>query len=83
MAADVASYIGLSLSISLPLSLAVAAFGAAAGLGTLFSAAVEGMARQPEASGKIMVSTVIGGALIEAMAIYVLIMIFLLMGKIG
>jgi F-type H+-transporting ATPase subunit c len=83
MVSEVASYVGPALAISLPLSLGVAAAGAAAGLGTVFAAAVEGMARQPEASGKIMVNTMIGGALIEAMAIYVLIMIFLLMGKMG
>jgi len=83
MVAEVTSYVGAALAVSLPLSLGVAAAGAAAGLGTVFAAAVESIARQPEAAGKIMVNTMIGGALIEAMAIYVLIMFFLLMGRMG
>jgi len=83
MVAEVASYVGPALAVSLPLSLGVAAAGAAAGLGTVFASAVESIARQPEAAGKIMVNTMIGGALIEAMAIYVLIMFFLLMGRMG
>ena len=71
------------LSIFLPLSLGVAAFGSAIGLGRAVASAMEATARQPEASGKILVNMMAGCALIEALTIYVLIVVFLLMGKIG
>lgn len=71
------------LSIFLPLSLGVAAFGSAIGLGKAVASAMEATARQPEASGKILVNMMAGCALIEALTIYVLIVVFTLMGKIG
>jgi F-type H+-transporting ATPase subunit c len=37
----------------------------------------EGIARKPEASGKIMTTTIIGLALIESLAIYTLVIIFI------
>ena len=58
------------LHIGYPLGLGLAAVGAALGLGRAVSAAVEATARQPEASGKIMVTMIIGCAFIEALAIY-------------
>ena len=71
------------LAFSLPLSLGLAAFGSAVGLGRAVAAAMEATARQPEASGKILVNMMAGCALIEALTIYALIVVFLLMGKIG
>lgn len=71
------------LAIFLPLSLGLAAFGSALGLGRAVAAAMEATARQPEASGKILVNMMAGCALIEALTIYALIVVFLLMGKIG
>ncbi len=71
------------LSIFLPLSLGLAAFGSALGLGKAVASAMEATARQPEASGKILVNMMAGCALIEALTIYALIVVFLLMGKIG
>ena len=73
----------IALSLSLPLSLGLAAFGSALGLGRAVGAAMEATARQPEASGKILVNMMAGCALIEALTIYALIVVFLLMGKIG
>jgi F-type H+-transporting ATPase subunit c len=55
------------------LGLAAAAIGSAAGLGRAVSAALEGTARQPEAANDIRTSMIIGCALIEALAIYMLI----------
>ena len=75
--------IQVMLAISLPLSLGLAAFGSAIGLGRAVAAAMEATARQPEASGKILVNMMAGCALIEALTIYALIVVFLLMGKIG
>ncbi|HET6350457.1 MAG TPA: ATP synthase F0 subunit C, partial [Candidatus Krumholzibacteria bacterium] len=44
--------------------------------------AMEAIGRQPEASGKIQTAMIIGAALIEALTIYALATVFLLMGKI-
>lgn len=71
------------LALSLPGSLALAAAGSAIGLGRVVATAVEATARQPEASGKIMVNMMAGAALIEALTIYVLILVFMLIGKIN
>ena len=73
----------IALSVFLPLSLGLAAFGSALGLGRAVGSAMEATARQPEASGKILVNMMAGCALIEALTIYALIVVFVLMGKIG
>ena len=72
-----------ALAIFLPLSLGIAAFGSAFGLGKAVSSAMEATARQPEASGKILVNMMAGCALIEALTIYTLIVVFVLSGKIA
>ena len=46
------------------------------------ASAMEATARQPEASGKILVNMMAGCALIEALTIYVLVVVFVLSGKI-
>ena len=71
-----------ALAIFLPLSLGIAAFGSAMGLGRAVGSAMDATARQPEASGKILVNMMAGCALIEALTLYVLIFGFVLMGKI-
>ncbi len=73
----------IALAICLPLSLGIAAFGSAIGLGKAVASAMEATGRQPEASGKILVNMMAGCALIEALTIYALIVVFLMMGKIG
>ena len=72
-----------ALAIFLPLSLGIAAFGSAMGLGRAVGSAMDATARQPEASGKILVNMMAGCALIEALTLYVLIVVFVLSGKIG
>ena len=72
-----------ALAIFLPLSLGIAAFGSALGLGKAVASAMEATARQPEASGKILVNMMAGCALIEALTIYVLVVVFVLSGKIS
>ena len=57
--------------------------GAGIGIGLATSKAVEGSARQPEASGKITSALILGCALAEATAIYGLViglMIIIMMG---
>ena len=65
------------LRLAYPIGLGIAAVGSALGLGKAVSAAMEATGRQPEASGKIMVSMIIGCAFIEALTIYALISVFL------
>ena len=71
------------LSLSVPLALGMAAMASAFGLGRAVSAAMDAMARQPEAGGQIQTAMIIGCALIEALTIYVLVLAFVLQGKIG
>ena len=71
------------LGLALPLGLGIAAFGGGLGLGKAVSGAMEAMGRQPEAIGQIQTAMIIGLAFIEALTIYALISVFVLMGKIG
>jgi F-type H+-transporting ATPase subunit c len=54
------------------------AIGAAAGIGRLAAAALEGSARQPEAGGDIRTTMIIAAALIEGVAFFGLIVCILL-----
>lgn len=58
--------------------------GVGAGIGTGISTgkAVEGIARQPEASGKITVALLLGNAFAEATAVYGLLVALMILGKI-
>ncbi len=54
-------------------AIGIAAFGCGLGQGNGLKAAVEGIARNPEASGKITTTLIIGLALIESLCIYALV----------
>lgn len=58
--------------------------GIGAGIGTGLSTgkAVEGIARNPEASGKITVALLIGNAFSEATAVYGLLVALMILGRI-
>ncbi len=58
------------------LSIGIAAFGCGMGQGRAAAAALEGIARNPNASGKILVPLILGLALIESLAIYALVISF-------
>ena len=49
---------------------AITGIGAGIGIGVATAKATDAVARQPEASGKIMTMLILGGALAEATAIY-------------
>lgn len=51
--------------------------GAALGIGRLAAAAMEGIARQPEAAGKIQTAMLIAAALIEGVALFCAVICFL------
>lgn len=71
------------LGLALPLGVALAAIGSAMGLGKAVSAALEAMGRQPEAAGAIQTAMIIGCAFIEALTIYALLTVFVLMGNLS
>lgn len=58
--------------------IAIAAFGGALGQGMGLKSAVEGIARNPESSGKVTVTMLIGLALIESLVIYALVVALIL-----
>jgi F-type H+-transporting ATPase subunit c len=70
-----------ALALASAFGIGLAAFGSALGLGKGVAAAMDATARQPEASGKIMVNMIIGCAFIEALTIYALIIALNLAGK--
>jgi F-type H+-transporting ATPase subunit c len=56
----------------------LAAIGAGIGIGKIGGSAMEGMARQPEASGKIQGAMLIIAALIEVAVLFALVICFLI-----
>lgn len=71
--------VALACAIGFGLPLAVLAAATAQGKAAI--AALEGIARQPEAAGQIQTAMIIGLALIESLVIYALLMFFMLQGK--
>jgi F-type H+-transporting ATPase subunit c len=72
-----------ALALTAPLGLGIAAFGSAIGIGMAVKGGLEAIGRQPEASGKILANMIIGAALIEALAIYSLIVFFISLNRMG
>ena len=73
-------YFGL-IGLGICLAIGLAALGCGAGIGKALSAALEGTARQPEASGNLRTTLIIGAALIESLTIYALVIGILLLNK--
>ena len=74
--------IGLALAgIGIGTGLVVA--GAAKGIGNIAGKAVESIARQPEAGGRIGTNMIIAAALIEGFTFFALIVAILLHGSVG
>lgn len=65
--------------IAAALSVGLAALGCGIGMGTGIGGACQGIARNPEASGKIQVNMIIGLALIESLTIYGLVISIILL----
>ena len=70
------------LALTVPLALGLAAVASAFGLGRAVSAAMDAIARQPEAGGQIQTAMIIGCALIEALTIYALVTVIIFQGRI-
>ncbi len=61
------------------LGISIAAFGCGSGMGLGLKGATEGVARNPEVSGKITGTMILGFAFIESLAIYALVISFILL----
>jgi F-type H+-transporting ATPase subunit c len=70
-----AAYLGAGLAIGL------AAIGCGLSIGILSAKALEGMARQPEASNNIRTSMIIAIAFVEAICLYALVVSLILVTK--
>jgi F-type H+-transporting ATPase subunit c len=66
----------IGLGFAAAIAIGVAAFGGAIAQGKAASSALEGIARNPGAQGKIFVPMIIGLALIESLVIYGLLIAF-------
>ena len=62
---------------------AIGVIGGGIGVGNATGKAVEGVSRQPEASGKIMSTMIVGAALAEATAIYAFLIALILSFKVS
>jgi F-type H+-transporting ATPase subunit c len=71
----------MALALALGFGVPVAVLAAATGQGKAAAAALDGMARQPEMSGKIQTVMILSLAFIESLVIFALLVFFLLNGK--
>jgi F-type H+-transporting ATPase subunit c len=71
------------IALASGLAIGLAAFGGSLGQGKAAAAALEGIARNPQASGKLFTPMIIGLALIESLVIYALVIGIILSGKVG
>ena len=69
------------IAIGAALAIGLAAFGGGLGQGRAAASALDGVARNPQASGKIFLPMVLGLALIESLVIYGLVIAILLINK--
>jgi F-type H+-transporting ATPase subunit c len=65
--------------IAAGIGIGIAAFGTGIGQGLAVKSSVEGIARNPEASGKITVTMLIGLAMIESLCIYALVVALIIL----
>ena len=69
------------IALGAGLAIGIAALGGALGQGKTAAAALEGIARNPGAQGKIFTPMIIGLALIESLVIYAFVIAFFLQNK--
>ncbi|MBA4418729.1 MAG: ATP synthase F0 subunit C [Syntrophus sp. (in: bacteria)] len=69
------------VALAAGLGIAIAAFGGAIGQGMGIASALNGIARNPGASGKIVTPMIIGLAMVESLVIYSLVVSLLLLFK--
>ncbi len=72
----------LGLALAAGLGMGIAALGGALGQGKAAHAALEGMARNPEASGKLFVPMILCLVFVESLVLFTFAICFILQGKI-
>jgi F-type H+-transporting ATPase subunit c len=80
--ADAAGNPASMIALAAGIAIAGAAIGAALGQGKAVAAAMESIGRNPNSADRIQTPMILGLAFIEALAIYALVIAFLLQGKI-
>jgi len=70
------------IALAAGLGIGIAAFGAGLGQGKAVAAAMESIGRNPNCADRIQTPMIIGIAFIEALAIYALVITYMLQGKI-
>lgn len=65
-------------SLAMAIAAGFGVLGPGIGIGVLVSRALEGMARNPEAAGKIQSMMILGIAFVEALAIFAIVIAFLI-----
>lgn len=80
-AAQAASANGGTIALAAGLAIGVAAIGGALGQGRIGAAAMDGIARNPQAAKAMFVPMIVGLALVESLVIYALVIAFMLQGK--
>jgi len=73
----------VGLALGAGVAIGVAALGGAIGQGRAAAAALEGIARNPNAAGRLLMPMILGLALIESLVIYGLVIALMLAGKIA
>lgn len=71
------------VAIAAALAIGLSTIGAGIGQGIAASKALEGMARQPEMKGQLQSVMILAMGFMEALAIYGLVIAFILIGKLG
>jgi F-type H+-transporting ATPase subunit c len=71
------------IALAAGLGIGIASLGAALGQGRAVAAAMESIGRNPNSADRLFTPMILGLALIEALAIYALVIAFLLQNKIG
>ncbi len=83
MAAEAAAggtnWVKVAVMIGAGWGIGIAAYGTGRGMGQAVAAACEGTARNPEASGKLTTTMLIGLALIESLCIYALVIALIML----
>ncbi len=71
-----------AFALGIPIAVGLAGLGSAIGLGIAVGAALDGIARQPEALGKIRQNMFLGAALIEAITFIVMGFVFIILQRV-
>jgi F-type H+-transporting ATPase subunit c len=74
---------GMGLGMGAGLGIGLAALGGGIGQGRTAGSALDGISRNPGASGKMFVPMIIGLVLIESLVIYALVISYMLQSKAG